>query len=200
MGDTLGSLFTIAITYALVNNVVLSQFLGICPFLGVSKKTETAAGMGGAVIFVITVAAFVTGVIYKAILANKALLNMGIDLRYLKTIVFILVIASLVQMLEMFIKKTSPTLYKALGIYLPLITTNCAVLGVANASVDSTFIEMLVFALFSGLGFLFTMFIFSSLREKLAKAPIPEGFKGVPIALITASALALIFARLGGIV
>ena len=123
MGETLGTLFTIAVTYAIVNNVVLSQFLGICPFLGVSKKTDTAAGMGGAVIFVITVAALVTGLIYKFILANEALLNMGIDLRYLKTIVFILVIASLVQFVEMFLKKMMPPLYQSLGVFLPLITT-----------------------------------------------------------------------------
>ena len=121
--ETLAQLFSIAVTYAIINNVVLSQFLGICPFLGVSKKTETAAGMGGAVIFVITIAAFVTGVINKFILANEALINMGIDLRYLKTIVFILVIASLVQFVEMFLKKMMPPLYQSLGVFLPLITT-----------------------------------------------------------------------------
>ena len=114
--ETLATLFSIAVTYAIINNVVLSQFLGICPFLGVSKKTETAAGMGGAVIFVITIAAFVTGVINKFILANEALIQMGIDLRYLKTIVFILVIASLVQFVEMFLKKSMPALYESLGV------------------------------------------------------------------------------------
>ncbi|MBR2045443.1 MAG: electron transport complex subunit RsxA, partial [Agathobacter sp.] len=124
--ETLASLFSIAVTYAIINNVVLSQFLGICPFLGVSKKTETAVGMGGAVIFVITIAAFVTGIINKFVLANEALINMGIDLRYLKTIVFILVIASLVQFVEMFLKKMMPPLYESLGVFLPLITTNCA--------------------------------------------------------------------------
>ena len=120
--ETLASLFSIAVTYAIINNVVLSQFLGICPFLGVSKKTETASGMGLAVIFVITIAAFVTGVINKFILANEALIQMGIDLRYLKTIVFILVIASLVQFVEMFLKKSMPALYESLGVFLPLIT------------------------------------------------------------------------------
>ena len=115
--ETLATLFSIAVTYAIINNVVLSQFLGICPFLGVSKKTETAAGMGGAVIFVITIAAFVTGIINKFILANEALIQMGIDLRYLKTIVFILVIASLVQFVEMFLKKSMPALYESLGVF-----------------------------------------------------------------------------------
>ena len=134
-------LLLMVIGSALVSNVVLSQFLGICPFLGVSKKTETASGMGLAVIFVITIAAFVTGVINKFILANEALINMGIDLRYLKTIVFILVIASLVQFVEMFLKKSMPALYESLGVFLPLITTNCAVLGVANACIKLNLIS-----------------------------------------------------------
>lgn len=189
----MSNLFAIAFAAFLTENVILYKVWGVCPFLGVSTKRSNAIGMGIAVTLVIFISTLITWLLYNYILVP-------LEITYLQILVFILVIASLVQMLEMFIKKTSPTLYKALGIYLPLITTNCAVLGVANASVDSTFIEMLVFALFSGLGFLFTMFIFSSLREKLAKAPIPEGFKGVPIALITASALALIFARLGGIV
>ncbi len=120
-------LLLIAIGSAIVNNVVLSQFLGICPFLGVSKKTETAAGMGGAVVFVITIASFVTALIYKFVLANQALMDRGIDLTYLQTIVFILVIAALVQFVEMFLKKNMPPLYESLGVYLPLITTNCAV-------------------------------------------------------------------------
>ena len=127
--STLAELVLIAVGSAIVNNVVLSQFLGICPFLGVSKKTETAAGMGGAVIFVITVSSFITGLIYKFILANPFLVSKGIDLTYLKTIVFILVIAALVQFVEMFLKKKMPSLYQSLGVYLPLITTNCAVLG-----------------------------------------------------------------------
>ena len=121
--SVLTELALVAIGAAIVNNVVLSQFLGICPFLGVSKKTETAAGMGGAVIFVITIASFVTGVIYKYVLANEFLLSKGIDLTYLKTIVFILVIAALVQFVEMFLKKSMPALYQSLGVYLPLITT-----------------------------------------------------------------------------
>ena len=132
-------LILIAVGSAIVNNVVLSQFLGICPFLGVSKKTETAAGMGGAVVFVITISSFVTGLIYKYILANEYLLSKGIDLTYLQTIVFILVIAALVQFVEMFLKKTMPSLYQALGVYLPLITTNCAVLGVALTNVQKEY-------------------------------------------------------------
>lgn len=189
----MSNLLAIAFAAFLTENVVLYKIWGVCPFLGVSTKRSNAIGMGVAVTVVIIIATVVTWLLYNYVL-------IPFDIIYLQILVFILVIASLVQILEMFLKKTSPVLYKALGIYLPLITTNCAVLGVANASVDSTFIEMLVFSLFSGLGFLFTMFIFSSLREKLAKSPIPEGFKGVPIALITASALALIFARLGGII
>ena len=133
----MGELLIIAIGSALVNNVVLSQFLGICPFLGVSKKVETAAGMGGAVVFVITIASFVSGIVYKFILANKAIL--GGKLVYLQTIVFILVIACLVQFVEMFLKKSMPALYQSLGVYLPLITTNCAVLGVALTNVQKEY-------------------------------------------------------------
>ena len=127
--STFASLALVAVASAIVNNVVLSQFLGICPFLGVSKKIETAAGMGGAVVFVIAIATFFTQIIYGGILANPKLLAMGIDLTYLKTIVFILVIAALVQFVEMFLKKKIPSLYQSLGVYLPLITTNCAVLS-----------------------------------------------------------------------
>lgn len=189
----MSNLLGLAFAAFLTENVILYKIMGLCPFLGVSTKRSNAVGMGIAVTLVIFVSTVVTWLLYNYILVP-------FDIAYLEVMVFILVIASLVQMLEMFLKKTSPVLYKALGIYLPLITTNCAVLGVAQASVDSGFVEMLVFSLFSGLGFLFTMFIFSSLREKLAKAPIPEGFKGFPIALIATAALAMIFARLGGII
>lgn len=187
------NILSIAFAAFLIENVILYQIWGVCPFLGVSTKRKNAVGMGIAVTVVIFISTLVTWLLYKFVLQP-------LDIVYLQILVFILVIASLVQILEMFLKKSSPSLYKALGIYLPLITTNCAVLGVANASVDLNFLEMLVYALFSGLGFLFVMFIFSGLREKLAKAPIAEGFKGFPIALITAAGLALIFARLGGII
>lgn len=188
-------LVTIAFSAFLLENVVLSQFFGICPFLGVSKKRSSAVGMGLAVTFVIVISALVSWLLYKFVLVK-------FELVYLQTIVFILVIASLVQILEMFIKKVSPQLYKALGVYLPLITTNCAVLGTANAVISNSygFVEMLVYSLFIGLGFLFVMFIFSGLREKIEKAPVPSGFKGIPVALIAAAAMAVIFARLGGII
>ena len=200
MGETLGSLFTIAITYAIVNNVVLSQFLGICPFLGVSKKTETAAGMGGAVIFVITIASFVTGVIYKFVLANEALLNMGIDLRYLKTIVFILVIASLVQFVEMFLKKMMPPLYQSLGVFLPLITTNCAVLGVALNAItyEYNLLETVVYGLATAVGFFIAIVLMAGLREKIEYNDIPKPFQGTAIVLITAALMSIAFMGFSG--
>ena len=193
----------IAFAAFLTQNVILVQTLGICPFLGVSKKRSSAVGMGLAVIVVILVSTIVTWLLYNFVLCNPYLMAIDkeiFNLGYLQILVFILVIASLVQMLEMFLKKKMPSLYKALGIYLPLITTNCAVLGLANACIDLTFIEMVVTALFSGLGYLFVMIIFSNLREKMEHAPIPDAFKGVPVALITDAGLALIFARLGGII
>ena len=200
MGETLGSLFAIAITYAIVNNVVLSQFLGICPFLGVSKKTETAAGMGGAVIFVITVAAFVTGVIYKFILANEALLNMGIDLRYLKTIVFILVIASLVQFVEMFLKKMVPPLYQSLGVFLPLITTNCAVLGVALNAItyEYNLLETVVYGLATGVGFFIAIVLMAGIREKIEYNDIPKPFQGTATVLLVATLMSIAFMGFSG--
>ena len=200
MGETLGSLFAIAITYAIVNNVVLSQFLGICPFLGVSKKTETAAGMGGAVIFVITVAAFVTGVIYKFILANEALLNMGIDLRYLKTIVFILVIASLVQFVEMFLKKLMPPLYQSLGVFLPLITTNCAVLGVALNAItyEYNLLETVVYGLATGVGFFIAIVLMAGIREKIEYNDIPKPFQGTATVLLVATLMSIAFMGFSG--
>ena len=191
--ETLASLFSIAVTYAIINNVVLSQFLGICPFLGVSKKTETASGMGLAVIFVITIAAFVTGVINKFILANEALINMGIDLRYLKTIVFILVIASLVQFVEMFLKKSAPALYQALGVFLPLITTNCAVLGVAvtNMQKGYNFIESVLNAVGGAAGFALAIVLFAGIRGRIADNDTPKAFDGFPMALITAGLMSI---------
>ena len=186
-------LLIIAIGSALVNNVVLSQFLGICPFLGVSKKVETAAGMGGAVVFVITIASFVTGIIYKFILANPAIL--GGKLVYLQTIVFILVIACLVQFVEMFLKKTMPSLYQALGVYLPLITTNCAVLGIAIINIDSGYnlLESFVAGAAAGLGFTMAIILMSNIREKLELTPVRKSFKGVPITFISAGIMALAF-------
>jgi len=173
-------LLMIAIGSAIVNNVVLSQFLGICPFLGVSKKTETAAGMGGAVIFVITLASLVAGVIYKFILANQALLDKGIDLRYLRTIVFILVIASLVQFVEMFLKKNMPPLYESLGVFLPLITTNCAVLGVAlnNVTKDYSILEGVVNGIATSVGFFIAIVIMAGIREKIEYNDVPKRFQG----------------------
>ncbi|MBP5343279.1 RnfABCDGE type electron transport complex subunit A [bacterium] len=179
----------------LLENVILSQFLGICSFLGVSKSRKSAVGMGLAVVAVIFIATLVTWLIYNYILVL-------FDLVYLKTIVFILVIASLVQIIEIIIKKFVPSLYKSLGIYLPLITTNCAVLGVAIKAAQNnlSFFHMLLYALGSGLGFLLIMFIFSFIREELEKRKVPKAMKGIPIALVVASILAIIFSRYVGIV
>jgi len=179
----------------IIENIILSQFLGICPFLGVSRKRSSALGMGLAVVFVIVLSSTLTWVLY-----NYVLVLFGIE--YMRTIVFILVIAALVQMVEIFLKKISPALYKALGIYLPLITTNCAVLGVAiiNINEGHNFIQMLVYSTFISLGFLFVMYIFSMVRERLDFAPVPKSFKGTPVALIVAAILAMIFARFGGII
>ena len=198
--ETLASLFSIAVTYAIINNVVLSQFLGICPFLGVSKKTETASGMGLAVIFVITIAAFVTGVINKFILANEALINMGIDLRYLKTIIFILVIASLVQFVEMFLKKSMPALYESLGVFLPLITTNCAVLGVALNAITYEFgiLETVVYGLATGVGFFIAIVLLAGIREKIEYSDIPKPFQGTAIVLIASALMSISFMGFSG--
>lgn len=186
-------LLLIAVGAAFVNNVVLSQFLGICPFLGVSKNVKTAAGMGGAVVFVITIASFVTGLIYKFILGNPKIL--GGELQYLNTIVFILVIAALVQFVEMFLKKVMPPLYNALGVYLPLITTNCAVLGVALTNVQNGYYEKGVgIGLLTGVvngfataaGFFVAIVLMAGIREKIEHNNVPEAFKGTPIVLVTA--------------
>ena len=202
MGETIGSLVAIAVTYAIVNNVVLSQFLGICPFLGVSKKTETAAGMGGAVIFVITIASFVTGVIYKYVLANEFLLSKGIDLTYLKTIVFILVIAALVQFVEMFLKKSMPALYQSLGVYLPLITTNCAVLGVSLNCVtyEYNLLESVVYGFATAVGFFIAIVLMAGIREKIEYNDIPKTFKGTAIVLITACLMSIAFMGFSGMI
>ena len=198
--ETLAQLFSIAVTYAIINNVVLSQFLGICPFLGVSKKTETASGMGLAVIFVITIAAFVTGVINKFILANEALINMGIDLRYLKTIVFILVIASLVQFVEMFLKKSMPALYESLGVFLPLITTNCAVLGVALNAITYEYdiLQTVVYGLATGVGFFIAIVLLAGIREKIEYNDIPKPFQGTAIVLMASALMAIAFMGFSG--
>ena len=179
-------LLIIAIGSALVNNVVLSQFLGICPFLGVSKKVETASGMGAAVIFVITIASFIAGLIYKFIL-------IPLHFEYLQTIVFILVIAALVQFVEMFLKKAMPALYNALGVYLPLITTNCAVLGVAltNVQKEYSIAQGVINGIGTSAGFALAIVILAGLREKMEYNDVTESFQGTPIVLITASLMAI---------
>lgn len=187
-------LLIILISSSLVSNVVLSQFLGLCPFLGVSKKTNTAAGMGAAVIFVITLASAVAGVIYNYILVP-------FDLTYLQTIVFILVIAALVQFVEMFLKKFMKGLYQALGVYLPLITTNCAVLGVALTNVQKNYgiLESVVNGFATALGFTISIVILAGIREKMEYNDIPESFKGMPIVLVTAGLMAIAFCGFSGL-
>ena len=192
-------LLLIAVGAALVNNVVLSQFLGLCPFLGVSKKVETAAGMGGAVIFVLTISSFITRLIYKFILANDAILNGR--LVYLQTIVFILVIAALVQFVEMLLKKMMPPLYNALGVYLPLITTNCAVLGVAlkNVQKDYGILASVVNGFATAVGFTIAIVIMAGIREKTEHNDVPESFRGMPIVLVTAGLMAIAFFGFSGL-
>ena len=188
------TLILIAIGSALVNNVVLSQFLGLCPFLGVSKKIKTASGMGFAVIFVITISSFLASLIYNFILVP-------LKLTYLNTIVFILVIAALVQFVEMFLKKASPSLYKALGVYLPLITTNCALLGVAltNVSKEYDILTSVVNGFGTAVGFTIAIVILAGVRERTEHNDIPEAFKGMPITLITAGLMAIAFIGFSGI-
>ena len=206
--SVLTELALVAIGAVIVNNVVLSQFLGICPFLGVSKKTETAAGMGGAVIFVIAIATFVTQLIYRGILANTALMNAGIDLTYLQTIVFILVIASLVQFVEMFLKKVMPPLYESLGVFLPLITTNCAVLGVALNSVTNYaeysfgmgLLYSMVYGIFTAVGFFIAIVLMAGIREKIEYNDIPKPFQGTAIVLITACLMSIAFMGFSGMI
>lgn len=193
--DTLKTLIVIMMSSVLVNNYVLSRFLGICPFLGVSKKLDQATGMGIAVIFVMLVATAVTWPIQYYILDANGL-------GYMQTIVFILVIASLVQFIEIVLKKFIPALHKSLGVYLPLITTNCAVLGVTinNITDGYSFVESIVSALGCGLGFLLAMVLFSGVRSRIEESEIPESFRGLPVTLIAASFLSLAFFGFAGIV
>ena len=188
------ALLLIALSAALVNNVVLSQFLGLCPFLGVSKKIKTATGMGAAVIFVITISSLFTSLIYKFILVP-------LDMTYLNTIVFILVIAALVQFVEMVLKKYSQPLYQSLGVYLPLITTNCAVLGVAllNVQNDYNIIESIVNGFGTALGFTISIIILAGIREKTEYNDITPALKGTPIVLITAGLIAIAFSGFSGL-
>ena len=190
----LKELLVILIASSLVNNVVLSQFLGLCPFLGVSKKTETATGMGVAVIFVITLASAVAGAIYQFIL-------LPFHIAYLQTIVFILVIAALVQFVEMFLKKFIPGLYQSLGVYLPLITTNCAVLGVALTNVQKSYgiLTGVVNGFATAVGFTISIVILAGIREKLIYNDIPESFRGMPIVLVTAGLMAIAFCGFSGL-
>ncbi len=187
-------LLIILISSSLISNVVLSQFLGLCPFLGVSKKTNTAAGMGTAVIFVITLSSAVTGLIYQFILVP-------LDLTYLQTIVFILVIAALVQFVEMFLKKFMKSLYQALGVYLPLITTNCAVLGISLTNVQKNYgiLQGVVNGFATALGFTIAIVILAGIREKMTYNDIPESFKGMPIVLLTAGLMAIAFCGFSGL-
>ena len=188
-------LLMIAIGSAIVNNVVLSQFLGLCPFLGVSKKINTAAGMGGAVIFVLTISSLITSLIYKFVLVATGT-------EYLQTIVFILVIAALVQLVEMFMKKVLPPLYQALGVYLPLITTNCAVLGVALLNVQESYnvLQGTVNGFATAVGFTLSIVLMASLREKIQYNDIPKSFQGFPIVLITAGLMAIAFFGFSGLI
>jgi electron transport complex protein RnfA len=186
----------ILIAAVFVNNIVLSQFLGICPFLGVSNKVSTSVGMSGAVLFVMTIATLVTYLLY-----NFVLLPMGLD--YLRTITFILVIASLVQMVEIVLKKVSPPLYQALGVFLPLITTNCAVLGVAILALgleNASLLKAVFFAIANSVGFALALIVFASIREQLELIDLPEGMKGVPINLLVAGILSLAFLGFAGLV
>ena len=192
--STIGQLLIILISSSLVSNVVLSQFLGLCPFLGVSKKVKTAAGMGVAVIFVITLAAAVANLIYEFVLVK-------FNITYLQTIVFILVIAALVQFVEMFLKKFIPALYQSLGVYMPLITTNCAVLGIAltNVQKEYNFLFSIVNGFATAVGFTIAIVILAGIREKMEYNDIPESFKGMPIVLITAGLMAIAFCGFSGI-
>ena len=192
--ENVKELLIILIASSLVSNVVLSQFLGLCPFLGVSRKTNTAAGMGVAVIFVITLASTVSGVIYKYVLQR-------FHVEFLETIVFILVIAALVQFVEMFLRKAIPSLYQALGVYLPLITTNCAVLGVALTNVQKKYgiVTGIVNGFATAVGFMIAIVILAGIREKLEYNDIPESFRGMPLVLLTAGLMAIAFCGFSGL-
>lgn len=203
MNAELTKYMQITIGIVLVNNIVLSQFLGICPFLGVSKKLKTALGMCGAVIFVMTLASLVTSCITKYVLSKTFTYGQEtINFKFLQILVFIVVIASLVQLVEISLKKLSPSLYSALGIYLPLITTNCAVMGIAtiNAKINLTITESTIHGFFGGISFALALVLFSSLREKLDLANVPKPFQGTAIALITGGLLAMAFQGFSGLV
>ncbi len=191
----MNDLFTIFIGMALINNFILTKFLGLCPFFGVSKKLSSAVSMGMAVVLVMSAASAITWILYF-----QVLIPYGVD--YMSTVIFILVIASLVQIIELTIRRTNITLYNSLGIYLPLITTNCAVLGVTfiNARANFTFIETLVSALGAGMGFTLVLAIMSGIREKLELADVPESFEGVPVAFLVAMMLGIAFIAFGGMV
>lgn len=188
------NLILIMVSAAFVNNVVLSQFLGLCPFLGVSKRIKTSTGMGGAVIAVITISSAICGLLYQFVLAP-------LDLTYLNTIVFILVIASLVQFLEMYIKKANPKLYESLGVYLPLITTNCAVLGAVLSNVQNSynFIESVASGFGTSVGFAVALLLMASIRERIEGNDIPKSFRGMPIVLITAGLMSIAFIGFSGV-
>ena len=192
--DQIYELLAIALGAILANNFIFSQFLGICPFLGVSKKVDTAVGMGIAVTFVMGLASAITWVVYRCLLVPM-------DLTYMQTVAFILVIAALVQFIEMFLQKAMPALYTALGVYLPLITTNCAVLGVALLNIQNNynFISSVVYGITGGLGFLLAIVLFASIRERLVFADYPKSFEGFPIALVTAGLMALAFMGFSGL-
>ena len=194
-GTYIGNIIVIAIGSSLISNVVLSQFLGLCPFLGVSKKVKTAAGMGGALIFVITLSSLVAGLIYKFILRP-------LNIEYLKTIVFILIIAALVQFVEFFLKKYIKSLYQALGVYLPLITTNCAVLGVAinNVNLEYDIFTGVVNGFATAAGFAISIVILAGLREKMEYNNVPKYMKGMPIVLVTAGLMAIAFCGFSGLI
>jgi electron transport complex protein RnfA len=189
-----GELVALGFSAILVQNIILSQFLGICPFLGVSKKSESAIGMGLAVVFVMLLSSTLTWTIDKFILVPQ-------NIEYMRTIVFILVISAIVQFVEMFVKKTAPFIHKMLGIYLPLITTNCAILGVAilNVQNDFSLSAMLVYTTGIAIGFTLVIYIFSTIRERLEYADIPDAFKGAPIALVTAGIMSIAFMGFAGI-
>ena len=191
--EQITNLLAITLGAILANNFIFSQFLGICPFLGVSKKVDTAVGMGVAVTFVMGLASAITW------LVNLLLVQLGLE--YMQTVAFILVSASLVQFIEMFLQKAMPTLYTALGVYLPLITTNCAVLGVALLNIQNNynFIESVVYGVTGGLGFLLAIVLFASIRERLVFADYPKAFEGFPIALVTAGLMALAFMGFSGL-
>ena len=192
--DQIYKLLAITLGAILANNFIFSQFLGICPFLGVSKKVDTAVGMGIAVTFVMGLASAITWAVNQFILVP-------FDLGYMQTVAFILVIAALVQFIEMFLQKSMPTLYTALGVYLPLITTNCAVLGVALLNIQNSynFIESVVYGITGGLGFLLAIVLFASIRERLVFADYPKNWDGFPIALVTAGLMALAFMGFSGL-